>query len=138
MDEKYQSLVQNNTWQLVDLPPNSSVIKTKWFFCQKYNSDGTLSCYKARLVAQGFIQHESLDYSKTFSPIIKITYLYIFLTFATLYSYHIHQMDVITVFFNDVLKEVVFITQPEGYIQLDAETKVCQLLKSLYRLKEAP
>lgn len=56
MDKEYQSLINNKTWILVDLPFNKSLISTKWIFRRKYNSDGSLSRYKARFVAKGFSQ----------------------------------------------------------------------------------
>ena len=46
----------NNTWILVDLPPGSKPIKSKWAFRRKCNSDGTLQTFKERLVAKGFTQ----------------------------------------------------------------------------------
>jgi hypothetical protein len=51
MDKVYNSLINNRTWDLVDPPPNQSIISTKWIFRQKYNSDGSLSHFKARFVA---------------------------------------------------------------------------------------
>lgn len=122
----------------MDPPPHRSIITTKSLFRRKYNSDGTLSRYKARLVARGFSQQEGLDYSETFSPLIKMTFLRILLAFATLYDYHIHHMDVTTPFFNGIIREIIYITQPEGYVQPGTENKVCRLLKSFYGLKQAP
>ena len=56
MQSEYDSLLKNKTWILVDPPPNASIISTKWLFHRKYNSDGSLSRYKARFVARGFTQ----------------------------------------------------------------------------------
>ena len=56
------------------------------------------------------------------------------LALATIYNYHIHQMDVITAFFNGTLHEEIFITQPKGYIEHGTAHQVCRLLKSLYGL----
>jgi hypothetical protein len=98
MDKEYQSLIDNKTWQLVDPPPHHSIISTKWIFWRKFKSDGSISRFKAHFVARGFSQQEGLDYSKTFSPVIKMTSLRILLALATLYDYHIHQMDVVTAF----------------------------------------
>ena len=47
-------------------------------------------------------------------------------------------MDVNTAFLNGDLKENVFMSQPEGFVVKGKEQKVCNLVKSLYGLKEAP
>ncbi len=67
-----------------------------------------------------------------------MTSLRLLLALATMYNYHIHQMDVITAFLNGVLREEIYISQLEGYIKPDTAHQVCRLLKSLYGLKQAP
>jgi len=127
MHKEYNSLIQNQTWILIDPPPNCSIISAKWLFRHKCNSNGSLAYF----VAHGFFQQAVLDYSETFFPIFKMTSLRLLLVLATLYNYHIHQMDVIMAFLNGVLKE-------EIYILLSNGKKACRLLKSLYGLKQAP
>lgn len=56
MDDEYNALLHNHTWCLVPPSPNSNIVGHKWLFRVKYNADGSLSCHKARLVAQGFSQ----------------------------------------------------------------------------------
>lgn len=138
MESEYSSLMKNKTWILVDPPPQKSIVSTKWIFRRKYNSDGTIARYKARFVARGFSQQPGLDYSETFSPVIKITSLRLLLALATIYDYHVHQMDVTTAFLNGILQEDIYITQPESFVIPGNENKVCHLLKSLYGLKQAP
>jgi len=58
-DDEYQSLLNNDTWELVDLPPGKNVIGCKWVLKLK-NADGSISRYNARLVAQGYSQKEGL------------------------------------------------------------------------------
>jgi hypothetical protein len=56
METEYNSLIKNNTWILVDRPPDCSIVSTKWLFRRKYHSDGMLARYKARFVARDFSQ----------------------------------------------------------------------------------
>ena len=53
-------------------------------------------------------------------------------------GWKIHQMDVKTAFINGMIKEEVYIEQPEGFETLDRESHVCQLKRALYGLKQAP
>jgi len=68
---------------------------------------------------------------------MKMTSLRLLLALATLYDYHVHQMDMVTAFLHGVLKEELYILQPEGYLQPNNPSKVCRLLKSLYGLEQA-
>ncbi|GJW01683.1 retrotransposon protein, putative, ty1-copia subclass [Tanacetum coccineum] len=53
-----ESILQNHTWELVDLPPGCKPLGYKWIFKKKTKADGTVDKYKARVVIQGFRQRE--------------------------------------------------------------------------------
>ncbi|GJU18669.1 ribonuclease H-like domain-containing protein [Tanacetum coccineum] len=61
MRDEYNALIKNSTWTLVPRPPEANVVRCMWLFCHKYLADGTLSRYKARLVANGSTQLEGVD-----------------------------------------------------------------------------
>jgi len=71
MQEEYDALHANHTWNLTSPPSNVKPIGCKWMFKNKYNVDGSFQRHKARLVAKGFHQHTDIDYSETFSLVIK-------------------------------------------------------------------
>nr|GEU50481.1 ribonuclease H-like domain-containing protein [Tanacetum cinerariifolium] len=56
MYDEYNALVKNSTWILVPKPSNDDVVRSMWLFRHKYHADGSLSRYKARLVANGCTQ----------------------------------------------------------------------------------
>ncbi|GJU29687.1 retrotransposon protein, putative, ty1-copia subclass [Tanacetum coccineum] len=64
------SILQNHTWELIDLPSRYKLLGYKWIFKKKITADGTINKYKARLVIKGFRQHEGLDYLDTYSPVM--------------------------------------------------------------------
>ena len=100
--------------------------------------DGTIDKYKARLVVKGYRQKESLDYFDTYSPVTRITSIRMLIALAAVHDLKIHQMDVKTTFLNGELEEEIYMEQPEGFIVLGKEKKVCRLVKSLYGLKQTP
>jgi len=56
MQQEYDALMKNNTWELVSLPPNKQAIGCKWVYRVMENADGFVNRFKARLVAKGFHQ----------------------------------------------------------------------------------
>ena len=132
------SIMSNNTWILSDLPPGCKSICCRWIFRKKLKSDGTLDKYKARLVAKGFTQLKYIDYFDTFALVARMTSIRLLIALAAIHSLVIHQMDVKTAFLNGDLDEEVYMKQPDGFLVLGQEHKVCKLLKSLYGLKQAP
>ena len=93
-DVEMKSILQNETWELVDLPPGKNAIGCKWVFKTKINADGSVNKYKARLVAQGYAQQHGIDYEETFAPFLKHVSLRTVLAIANQYNMDIHQMDV--------------------------------------------
>ncbi|XP_074321443.1 putative mitochondrial protein AtMg00820 [Silene latifolia] len=72
MKLELDALEKNQTWTLEDLPPNKKAIGSKWVYKIKYNADGSIERYKARLVVMGNRQVEGVDYNETFAPTIKL------------------------------------------------------------------
>ena len=66
-----QAMLDNKTWEIVELPPGKKAIGSRWLFRIKHNPDGSVERYRARLVAKGFSQRPGFDYSETFAPTAK-------------------------------------------------------------------
>ena len=138
INSEVESILQNHTWELVDIPPGSKPIGCKCIFKRKLKADGSVDKYKARLVAKGYRQKERLDYFDAYSPVSRITSIRTLIAIASLNNMEIHQMDVKTAFLNGELDEEIYMEQPEGFVVQGQENKVCKLVKSLYGLKQAP
>ena len=89
------------------------------------------------MVAKGYTQTEGIDFDETFSPVAMLKTIRILLSIAAALDYEIWQMDVKTAFLNRNLDERIYMQQPEGFIQDGQESKVCELHKSIYGLKQA-
>ncbi|RVW33283.1 Retrovirus-related Pol polyprotein from transposon RE1 [Vitis vinifera] len=116
MDEEVQALQQNGTWILVPRPVNTNIVGSKWVFRTKYFPDGSVERLKARLVAKGYTQVPGLDYTDTFSPVVKATTVRVVLSLVVTNKWPLRQLDVKNAFLNGTLTEHVYMEQPPGYI----------------------
>ncbi|GJS76499.1 retrovirus-related pol polyprotein from transposon TNT 1-94 [Tanacetum coccineum] len=87
---------------------------------------------KARLFAQGFRQEEGIDFEESFTPVARIEAIRIFVAYAAHKNMTIYQMDVKMTFLNGKLKEEVYVSQPEGFVDQDNPSHVYKLKKALY------
>ncbi|GJP83645.1 hypothetical protein CLOP_g13771 [Closterium sp. NIES-67] len=122
-DEEFGSLIENETWDLCDLPPGKKAITSKMIYRHKYGPEGELIRYKSRLVARGFQQTKGKDYDEVFAPVGKGTTLRVLLAIAALLGWKIRQMDIVTAFLNGIIMEEVYMKQPEGLD--DGSGRVC-------------
>ncbi|GKB22741.1 retrovirus-related pol polyprotein from transposon TNT 1-94 [Tanacetum coccineum] len=81
---------------------------------------------------------EGIDFEESFAPVARIEAIRIFILDAANKNMTIYQMDVKTAFLNGELREVVYVSQPEGFVDPDNPTHVYWLKKALYGLKQAP
>nr|GEU80191.1 copia protein [Tanacetum cinerariifolium] len=114
------------------------VFTLKWIYKVKLDELGGILKNKARLVARGYRQEEGIDFEESFGPVARLDAIQIFLAFAAHMNMMVYQMDVKTSFLNDILREKVYVSQPDGFVDKDNPNHVYKLKKALYGLKQAP
>ncbi|GJZ97142.1 retrovirus-related pol polyprotein from transposon TNT 1-94 [Tanacetum coccineum] len=92
---------------------------------------------KLRLVARGYRQEKGIDFEESFAPVARLEAIRIFLAFAAHINMVVYQMDVKTTFLNGNLREEVYVSQPDGFVDPDNPNHVYKLKKALYGLKQA-
>ncbi|GKA44796.1 ribonuclease H-like domain-containing protein [Tanacetum coccineum] len=112
MYDEYNALVKNGTWLLIPRPAGVNMVRSMWLFKHKFHVDGTLSRYKARLVANGSSQQLGVDFDETFSSVVKPATIRTVLSLAVSCQWPIHQLDVKNAFLNDDLSETLYMHQP--------------------------
>nr|GEU54030.1 retrovirus-related Pol polyprotein from transposon TNT 1-94 [Tanacetum cinerariifolium] len=93
---------------------------------------------KARLVARGYRQKEGIDFEESFAPVARLEAIRIIIAFAAHMNMIVFQMDVKTTFLNGVIREEVYVSQPDGFVDGKNPNHVYKLKKALYGLKQAP
>ena len=98
MKVQYNSLIENEVWELEELPEGQETVRSKWVFKAKKNADGSFERCKACLVAQSYSQKEGLDYDKAFSPLVWPESTLSVIALAVQHRLMLHQMDITTDF----------------------------------------
>nr|GEY90405.1 hypothetical protein [Tanacetum cinerariifolium] len=117
---------------------NIFIMPLKWIFKIKLDEYGDVLKNKARLVAKGYRQEIRIDFKESFAPVARLEAIRIFIANAVSQNMIIFQMDVKTAFLNGALNEVVYVSQPDRFVDPEYPSHVYRLKKALYGLKQAP
>ncbi|KAF2889582.1 hypothetical protein ILUMI_16592 [Ignelater luminosus] len=105
MEDKLNSLSENQTWKLVDLPTGKRAIENRWVYRVKNNPDGTVDRFKVRLVVKEYAQKPGEDFQETFSPVPRFDTLRTLLSVAAAEKQLLYQFDISTAFLYGELYE---------------------------------
>ncbi|GKD15899.1 gag-pol polyprotein [Tanacetum coccineum] len=88
----------------------------KWLWKNKHDEENTVIRDKERLVDKGYRQEEGIDFKESFAPVARLEAVRIFVSYVAHKSFPVYQMDVKTNFLNGPLKEEVYVSQPDGFV----------------------
>nr|GEW33511.1 integrase, catalytic region, zinc finger, CCHC-type, peptidase aspartic, catalytic [Tanacetum cinerariifolium] len=137
MQEELNEFERLEVWELVPRPDQVMVITLKWIYKVKLDELRGILKNKARLVARGYRQEE-IDFEESFALVARLEAIRIFLAYDAHKNMVVYQMDVKTAFLNGNLREEVYVSQPDGFVDPDNPNDVYKLKKALYGLKQAP
>ena len=112
MKHEIQALRSNDTWSLIPFHPSMNIVGSCCVYKIKRCVDGSIERYKAHLFAKGFTHQECINYSDTFSPVIKHVTVRLVFSIAVSRGWMIHQLNIHNVFLNLVLVEEVYMQKP--------------------------
>ncbi|GJR25281.1 retrovirus-related pol polyprotein from transposon TNT 1-94 [Tanacetum coccineum] len=138
MQDELNQFERLQVWELVPRLEGKNVIALKWLWKNKCDAENIVVQNKTRLVAKGYKQEEGIDFEESFAPVARLEAVRMFIAYAAHKNITIFQMDVKTAFLNGPLKEEVYVSQPEGFIDPEFPDHVYRLKKALYGLKQAP
>nr|GEY46849.1 retrovirus-related Pol polyprotein from transposon TNT 1-94 [Tanacetum cinerariifolium] len=138
MQEELHQFIRLDVWELVPSSDGIKPLTLKWLFKNRHDEENTVIRNKTRLVVRGYRQEEGIDFEESFAPVARMEAIRIFLAYNAHKGFTVYQMDVKTAFLHGLLKEDVYVCQPEGFINADYPSHVYKLQKALYGLKQAP
>jgi hypothetical protein len=109
MVDEVQSIKENKTWSLIELPTGRRAIGLKWVFKVKKNQLGEVIRHKVRLVVKGYAQQQGIDYEEVFAPVARLEAIRLLLALVAEEGWQVHHMDVKTTFLNGDLLEEVYV-----------------------------
>ncbi|GJS85497.1 retrovirus-related pol polyprotein from transposon TNT 1-94 [Tanacetum coccineum] len=104
---------------------------------EELNEFERLEVWELVPLARGYRQEEGIDFEESFAPVARLDAIRIFLVFAAHMNMIVYQMDVKTTFLNGILREEVYVSQLDGFVDQDNPNHVYKLKKALYGLKQA-
>lgn len=135
---EFDGCVKARTWVLVPrvtLPKGTNIIRVKWVFKVKTDELGAITKYKARITPKGFMQRFGVDYFDVYASTGMYKTMRAFFALVASRDMELRQFDVPQAFTQADLDETVYMEMPEGFTE---DGMVCQLMKSLYGLKQSP
>nr|GEX68029.1 retrovirus-related Pol polyprotein from transposon TNT 1-94 [Tanacetum cinerariifolium] len=124
MQEEIYKFKRLQVWELVSCADKVMLIKLKWIYKVKTDEFGGVLKNKARLGAQGFKQEEGINFEESFTPVARIEAMRIFVANVDHKNMTIFQIDDKMAFLNSELKEEVYVSQPEGFVDQDNPSHV--------------
>ncbi|GJT05176.1 retrovirus-related pol polyprotein from transposon TNT 1-94 [Tanacetum coccineum] len=137
MQEELNEFECLKVWELVPRLDHVMIITLKWIYKVKLDELGGVLKNKAHLVARGYHQEEGINFKESFSPVARLETIRTFIAFAAHMNMVVYQMDVKTAFLNGILREEVYVIQPDGFVDPENPNHVYKLKKALYGLKQA-
>nr|GEZ51045.1 retrovirus-related Pol polyprotein from transposon TNT 1-94 [Tanacetum cinerariifolium] len=122
---------QSSSTELVPRPDKVMVITLKWIYKVKLDELGGILKNKARLVACGYRQEEGIDFEESFASVARLEAIRIFLAYVAHKNMVVYQMDVNIAFLNGNLREEVYVSQPDGFVDQDNPNHMYKLKKAL-------
>nr|GEU69063.1 retrovirus-related Pol polyprotein from transposon TNT 1-94 [Tanacetum cinerariifolium] len=138
MQEELNEFERLKVWELVPRPYCLMVITLKWIYKVKLDELGGVLKNKARLAAKGYRQKEGIDFEESFAPVARLEVIRIFIAFDAHMNMVVYEMDVKILFLNGILREEVYVSQPDRFVDPENPNHVYKLKKALYGLKQAP
>nr|GEX28840.1 integrase, catalytic region, zinc finger, CCHC-type, peptidase aspartic, catalytic [Tanacetum cinerariifolium] len=137
MQEELNEFERLEVWELVPRQNKVMVITLKWIYKVKLDELGGILKNKDRLVTLGYRQEKGINFEESFAPVARLEAIRIFLAYVAHKNMVVYQMDVKTTFFNGNLREEVYVSQPDGFVDQDNPNQLYKLKKALYGLKQA-
>ena len=132
MKTEMDTLKAKHTWDLVKPPPGANIMGSMWVYNIKWDGEGNQIKDKARLVGKGYTQQLGVDYNKTWAGVTRLKSIRMTAAVAAKLNLKLWRLDFVGAYLNSLMKEDIYMKQPEGFIEPGYEDFVCKLVHTIY------
>ena len=130
---EFNNLRDRQAFREVDRPAGKQVIPVSWVFTYKFDSDGYLLKYKAKLVVRGDLQIRTFEDTRAATLALRVFRL--LMAIMTVFDLDTEHPDALNAFINSLIDKEAYIQYPPG---VPRSAKVFMLLRTLYGLRRSP
>jgi len=132
MQVEMDTLKKKHTWDLVKAPEGANVMDSKWVFAIKWDGEGNRIKDKVRLVGKGYTQQIGVDYDETWAAVTCLESVRMTAAIAAKLDLTLWRIDFVGAYLNSLMKEDIYMKQPEGFVEPGFEDHVCKLVHTIY------
>ena len=132
MQAEMETLKAKHTWDLVMPPPGANIMDSMWIYNIKWDREGNRIKDKARLVGKGYMQQLGVDYNETWVAVTRLESVRMMAAVAAKYDLKLWRIDFVGAYLNSLMKEDIYMKQPEGFVEPGFEDHVCKLVHTIY------
>src|SRR6266542_638519 len=132
MQIEMDTLKAKHTWDLVKAPPGANIMDSMWVYDIKWDGEGNQIKDKARLVGKGYTQQLGIDYDETWVGITRLESVRITAAIAAKLDLKLWHIDFVGAYLNSLMKEDIYMKQPEGFVKPGFKDHVCKLVHTIY------
>jgi len=134
---EFKALQDKGMFESIPLTPqiaSQTVLPLLWVFTYKFDTDGYLVKYKARICVRGNLQPQS-NLQDTYAATLAAKVFRFLMAIIAYFDLETVQLDAVNAFANSNLDELVYTEYPEGFEEYG---RVLRLLRALYGLRRSP
>src|SRR5258707_12514469 len=117
MEAEMNTLKAKHMWDLIKPPAGANVMESMWVYDIKWDGKGNCIKDKARLVGKGYTQQLGIDYNETWAGVTRLESVRITAAIPAKKDLRLWRIDFVRAYLNSLTKEVIFMKQPEGFME---------------------
>lgn len=132
MKVEMETLKAKHTWDLVKSPSGMNIMGSMWIYDIKWDGEGNQIKDKVRVVGKGYTQQLGINYNETWASVTQLESVQMTAAIAAKYNLKLWRIDFVGAYLNSLMKEDIYMKQPEGFVEPGYEDHICTLVHTIY------